>query len=188
MTYEAISVKNPELSLIESAKQGDDTAFSRLMETHMDRVYAVALRIVKDPAEAEDVTQEVFINVYRKIGSFKGDSAFSTWIYRVTVNRALRHVKKLGRWVSVDDPAKMEQQEDKRPSPEDNAVERQKQDQLRRAIDELPDKQRTVLTLRVEQSLPFKEIARILGRSVGGVKANYFHAVRKVQAAFSGGN
>jgi len=80
----------------------------------------------------------------------------------------------------------MEQTPDPAPSQEDRLVEAQKREQLHQMMEILPDKQRLVLSLRVEQSLPFKEIARILGRSIGGVKANYFHAVRKIQAAVNG--
>lgn len=184
---EAISVNIPESRLIQGAQSGDAEAFNQLMELHMDRVYAIAVKIVKDSSEAEDVTQEVFITVYNKLSGFRGDSSFSTWIYRVTVNRALRHLKKLKRSKPADDVSIFDSQVDHRPSPEDTAVEREKSQLLRDAMDRLPEKQRTVLSLRVEHALPFKEIASIMGRSVGGVKANYFHAVKKIQSAFSKG-
>jgi len=176
-----------EIQLIEQAREGSDTAFNALMEQHMDRVYAVALRIVRDPAEAEDVTQEVFVAVFRKLSAFRGDARFSTWLYRIAVNKALRHLKKRRRWSPGPDPTEMENAVDPAPSQEDRMVEEQKREKLYELMDSLPDRQRTVLALRVEQSLPFKEIARILGRSIGGVKANYFHAVRKIQAAVNGG-
>ncbi|HPQ41857.1 MAG TPA: sigma-70 family RNA polymerase sigma factor [bacterium] len=185
MTIEA-AVNQNEMQLIERAREGSDDAFDALVEQHMDRVYAVALRIVRQPADAEDVTQEVFITVFQKLDTFRGDANFSTWLYRITVNKALRHIKKRGRWSPATQPELMEQTPDPAPSQEDRLVEAQKREQLHQMMEILPDKQRLVLSLRVEQSLPFKEIARILGRSIGGVKANYFHAVRKIQAAVNG--
>lgn len=93
MALEAM-VKTADFQLVDKAKSGSDEAFEKLMNSHMDRVYGVALRIVQDSAVAEDVTQDVFITVYKQLKSFRGDSAFATWLYRITVNRALRALKK----------------------------------------------------------------------------------------------
>lgn len=187
MTTDTIMAAANEMNLIQRAREGNSDAFNALVEQHMDRVYAVALRIVRNPADAEDVVQEVFVTVFRKLSGFRGESTFSTWLYRITVNKALRCIKKRGRGSPADESELMERAVDPAPSQEDRLMEDQKRDRLYQAMNELPDKQRAVMALRVEQSLPFKEIARILGRSIGGVKANYFHAVRNIQAAINGG-
>src|SRR5215467_10784481 len=82
--------------LVRRAQHGDTDAFSSLFRLHRERVYAVCLRMTRNPAEAEDLTQEAFIQVLRRISLFRGDSAFSTWLYRVAVNTVLMHFRKQG--------------------------------------------------------------------------------------------
>jgi RNA polymerase sigma-70 factor, ECF subfamily len=184
MVCEAM-VNTGEFQLVSQAQAGSGQAFEELMNTYMDQVFGIALRIVRNPALAEDVTQEVFINVYRRLDSFRGDSTFSTWLYRITVNSALRSIKKESRYITADTPGQTDSMKDPDPDPEQNAMAHQEKRKMRDLIEKLPKKQRAVLALRVEKDLSFKEIARIMGRSVGGVKANYFQAVKKLKTAWN---
>src|SRR4028119_1652018 len=83
-----------DFTLAQRASNGDLTAFEEIYSRHHRRVYSVCLRMLQNPTEAEDLTQEVFIQLYRKIGSFRGDSAFTTWLHRLTVNQVLMHFRK----------------------------------------------------------------------------------------------
>ena len=85
-----------EAEAIESAKNGDAEAFSKLYALHKRRVYTLCLRMLGNVSEAEDMTQEAFLHLFRKIGSFRGESAFSTWLHRLTVNLVLMHLRKKG--------------------------------------------------------------------------------------------
>jgi RNA polymerase sigma-70 factor (ECF subfamily) len=103
-----------EAQAIADAKQGDAAAFEVLYHAHKRRVYSLCLRMIGDPAEAEDLAQEAFLQMFRKIGTFRGDAAFSTWLHRLTVNLVLMRLRKKGLWTtSLDDPGP--DSEDSRP-------------------------------------------------------------------------
>ena len=85
---------NSQRSLVQRAQNGDEQAFATLFQTHRRRVYSLCLLMTKDVAEAEDLTQEAFLQVFRKISSFRGDAAFSTWLYRVAVNTVLMKLRR----------------------------------------------------------------------------------------------
>jgi len=86
-----------EAEAIEQAKEGDAAAFEFLYKAHCRRVYSLCLRMIKNPAEAEDLTQQAFLQLFRKIGTFRGESGFSTWLHRVTVNIVLMHIRRHNR-------------------------------------------------------------------------------------------
>jgi len=141
----------------------------------------MARRIVGSHDEADDVVQEAFVKAYLALGDFRGDSSFFTWLYRITVNLSLNAVRKrqvmnylheselLSRILpSSDDPGRdVEQQET--------------ESALERAVARLPEKQKAVFVMRYYDEMTYEEIGRVLKTSVGGLKANYFHALRKVQ-------
>jgi len=85
-----------DTQLIARAQRGDEAAFAALFEAHKRRVYSLCLRMTGDPAEAEDLSQEAFLQLFRKIGTFRGESAFSTWLHRLVVNVVLMHLRKKG--------------------------------------------------------------------------------------------
>jgi RNA polymerase sigma-70 factor (ECF subfamily) len=151
------------------------------MHRYQERVYWVARRIVGGHEDADDVTQETFVKAYLALGEFRGDSSFFTWLYRIAVNLSLNTIRKrqvlsylheselLGRFLpSHDDPSERVEQEETATL-------------LERAIAQLPEKQRAVFVLRYHDELSYEEIAKILKTSIGGLKANYFHALRKVR-------
>lgn len=176
---------NPELTLVQRAQRGDEEAFSILFQTHRKRVYSVCLLMTKDVAEAEDLTQEAFLQVFRSVGSFRGDSAFSTWLYRVAVNTVLMKLRrrKAPPALSLDEPVSAESpslrrdfgQPDMRLS---GAVDRIA---LRRAIEELPEGCRKIFALHEVQGYQHHEIAELLNCSIGNSKSQLHKAKLKMR-------
>jgi RNA polymerase sigma factor (sigma-70 family) len=169
---------DPEL--IESFRNGDEKAFNLLVARHQERVYWAARRILGSHEDADDLVQEVFLKVYRKIRTFRGNSEFFTWLYRITVNAALNasRKKRVVEFFHIDalhDPAAGEEQD-----PLGLLVREEQQSLFDRAIAGLPAKQKAVFMMRYNDGMKFDRIAETLGRSVGGVKSNYFHALRKI--------
>jgi RNA polymerase sigma-70 factor (ECF subfamily) len=174
-----------ELSLVQRAQNGDDQAFATLFETHKKRVYSVCLLMTKDVAEAEDLTQEAFLQVFRSIGTFRGDSAFSTWLYRVAVNTVLMKLRrrKAPPLLSLDEPVSPESPSLKRDVGKDDlnlsgAVDRIA---LRRAIEELPEGCRTIFNLHEVQGYQHHEIAHLLRCSIGNSKSQLHKAKLKMR-------
>ena len=169
-----------DLQLIESFRNGDEKAFNLLVVRYQERVYWAARRILGSHEDADDMVQEVFLRVYRKLHTFRGSSEFFTWLYRITVNLSLNasRRKKIADFFHIDalhdtQPAEVD-------NPETLLMRREEQSLLDRAVTLLPEKQKAVFTMRYHEGMKFELIASILGRSVGGVKSNYFHALRKI--------
>jgi RNA polymerase sigma-70 factor (ECF subfamily) len=175
------SDKLSEARTIQRAREGDPAAFEYLYRLHSRRVYAVCLRMVGNITEAEDLTQEAFLLLFRKIHTFRGESAFSTWLHRLAVNIVLMHLrKKSPPIVSIEatpDP------EDETASPNidigepdlllEGAVDRIN---LERCIAQLPVGYRSIFVLHDIQGYQHNEIAEILGRSVGDSKSQLHKA------------
>ncbi|HYL80312.1 MAG TPA: sigma-70 family RNA polymerase sigma factor, partial [Candidatus Acidoferrum sp.] len=127
---------------------------------------------------ARDLAQEAFLQAYRSLGSFQQRSSFSTWLYRITMNLCLNHLKFTGRM----DPAEIDGSlADQRPNSLEAVLSDERDRALVAAIQVLPPQQQATLTLRVQQGLSHREIAEVLECSEGTAKANYFHAVRALQ-------
>ena len=156
-----------------ACQAGDRHAFDRLVERHQREIYRLCFRYVNNHEDASDLAQDSFVKAYKAIGRFRGDSAFSTWLYRIAVNTCLnfRAAKRIAQEELSDalaDPGKPVVQ---------NMHERERSEQVRAAVTRLPEKQRATLILKVYHDLTHEEVAAILGSSVGTVKANLFHAV-----------
>lgn len=167
--------------LIELFQNGDESAFNHLVLRYQEKVYWVARRFVNDHDGADDVTQEVFCKVYESLQEFRGESSVYTWLYRITVNIALNSLRrqKIREFFRIDEMFEMKDEDAVAP---DEALERQEQKALiEEAIAKLPEKQKAVFVLRYCEELPYEEISKVLKTSVGGLKANYFHAVKKIQ-------
>jgi RNA polymerase sigma-70 factor (ECF subfamily) len=179
MSVHAIARLNPEPNLIHQARNGDANAFAVLYETHRPRIQAVCLRMTNNVTEAEDLAQDAFIYVFRKISTFRGDSAFSTWIHRITVNTVLMHFRRKGkRQVSLDHP---HPQDSDRPKPEYGRVDERlaacaDRQALVRAIKELSPGYRTIFILHEVKGYEHKEIARRLHCSIGNSKSQLHKA------------
>ncbi len=170
-----------DLDLVDEVRNGRREAFTELMRRYQQRVYWVARRIVGTHEDADDVAQETFIRAYQALGDFRGDSSFYTWLYRIVMNLSLNAVRKhqlagylrqselLSRLIPVPDNQSTEIEY------------RETEQRLQHAIDALPEKQKAVFVLRFIEGMQYEDISRVLKTSVGGLKANYHHALRKVQ-------
>jgi RNA polymerase sigma-70 factor (ECF subfamily) len=170
-----------EAEIIHRAQKGDEGMFEQLYRRHSRRVYAVCMRMVKDPAEAEDLTQEAFMLLFRKIHTFRGESAFSTWLHRLAVNRVLMCLRRKSlSAVSLDEP--FDAHETSGPASIDLGCIDQVLEgsldriNLERCIKRLPTGYRTIFLLHDVQGYKHHEIAEILGRSVGDSKSQLHKA------------
>ena len=167
-----------ETELIEQLKQGDEAAFKTIVEQWQDMVYNTILGIVQNETEAEDLAQDVFMKVFEKISSFKGDSKFSTWLYRIATTTALDHLrskkrkKRFGFLQSLSGGAGDEKEEVpdfhhpgvKLDNKERAAV-------LFKAIDSLPENQKTAYTLHKLEGLSYRDVSEVLNTTVSAVES-----------------
>jgi RNA polymerase sigma-70 factor (ECF subfamily) len=166
-------------SLVEACLDGDSASFDVLVERHRRQVYQVCYRFVGNHEDASDLAQDVFIRAYRSLRTFKGKSAFGTWLYRIAVNVCLNRVSGRG---TATEPIEAREYEDRTTEPPEGAVLRhERAATVRAAIARLPKKQRATMILRMYHELPHEQIAAILGSSVGAVKANFFHALANLK-------
>jgi len=156
---------------------GEREAFDRLVQRYQRDVYRLCYRYVNNHHDANDLAQDAFLKAYRAIGRFRGDSSFSTWLYRIAVNTCL-NFRSSRRLDSEELP---EELPDRAPGAADRAQSEETSRVVRRAVAELPEKQRATLILKVYHELTHEEVARILGSSVGTVKANLFHALANLR-------
>jgi RNA polymerase sigma-70 factor, ECF subfamily len=170
-----------EAEAIRRAQAGDSTAFEFLYQLHSRRVYALCLRMVGNPADAEDLTQEAFLQLFRKIGTFRGESAFSTWLHRMTVNVVLMRLRKKSLPTDSLEETLEPDAESSGPKRDvgapdlrlSGAVDRVN---LERSIEKLPPGYRTVFVLHDVQGYEHNEIAGIMGCSVGNSKSQLHKA------------
>jgi RNA polymerase sigma-70 factor, ECF subfamily len=166
-----------ERALVVSARQGDREAFDRLVELHQRNIYGLCLRYTGNHQDASDLAQETFVKAYRSIRAFRGESSFSTWLYRIGVNTCLSH-RSGRRPVS-------EELRDELAAEKDDALaglqQAEEAEIVRAAIRALPEKQRLTLILKLYHDRTHEEIAKALGTSVGTAKANLFHALANLR-------
>lgn len=157
-----IAPKTGEAALIDALRRGDEAAYGQLYRDHSADVFRLARRFVYSEAEAEEVVQEVFIAAFKYIGRFRGESRLKTWLYRITVNRALkRH-----RWWTrrrESGPGPIEFMRASEPSPEHRVGDRQALEHVQQLLEQLDKKKQTVLVLHELEGLNTQEIADILG-------------------------
>jgi RNA polymerase sigma-70 factor (ECF subfamily) len=171
--------------VVKRAQQGDSDAFAALFHAHKARIYSVCLRMTNNAAEAEDLTQDAFLQVFRKIASFRGDSAFSTWLHRIAVNTVLMQFRKKSLCqVSLDQPysngdgAKIRREYGTKDNRLAGCVDRVA---LACAIRELPDGYRTIFLLHEVEGYEHQEIAEMLGCSVGNSKSQLHKAKLRIR-------
>ena len=175
-----------EADAIERAKQGDAQAFQALYDKHKRRVYSLCLRMTANTAEAEDLTQEAFLQLYRKIATFRGESAFSTWLHRLSVNVVLMHLRKKSLpVVSLEETTQGGGEEDapKKDFGADDLALAGSIDRLhlQRAVNDLPPGYRTIFVLHDVQGYEHNEIAAMVGCSVGNSKSQLHKARMKLR-------
>ena len=175
---------NSDLDLVQRAQQGDSDAFASLFHAHKARIYSVCLRMTNNTAEAEDLTQDAFMQVFRKLATFRGDSALSTWLYRIAVNTVLMHFRKKAlRQISLDEPYNQDARQIRREygSKDDRLTGSVDRIALARAIRELPDGYRTIFLLHEVEGYEHQEIAQLLECSVGNSKSQLHKAKLRIR-------
>ena len=173
-----------DLDLVKRAQQGDSDAFASLFYSHKARIYSVCLRMTNNTAEAEDLTQDAFLQVFRKLATFRGDSALSTWLYRIAVNTVLMHFRKKAlRQVSLDEPYNQDAKQVRREygSRDGRLVSSVDRIALARAIKELPVGYRTIFLLHEVEGYEHQEIAELLDCSVGNSKSQLHKAKLRIR-------
>lgn len=168
-----------DMTLVRQAAAGDQRAFERLYRMHVDRIYGLCCRLCNgDRARAEQSTQDAFVRAWEKLGSFRGESRFGTWLHRLTVNVVLGEHRLLKRWVSFDEGVVSDDE-----SAPDGFLAMQQNDEglkmdLQRALSRLPNGARTVLVLHDIEGYQHEEIASLTGIAVGTSKAQLHRARR----------
>lgn len=171
--------------LVKRAQKGDEAATEELYRLHSRRIYSLCIRMVANQAEAEDLTQEIFLHAFRKINTFRGEAAFSTWLYRLGVNIVLMQLRKKSHpEVSLDELTWPNGEATKRAEPADktdharNLVDRLA---LRVALDQLPVGFKRVIVMHDMEGYNHREIAELTGRSVGNSKSQLHKARRRLR-------
>lgn len=178
--------KASEAEAIERAKQGDEAAFETLYSLHKRRVYSLCLRMVSNPAQAEDLAQEAFLQLFRKIGTFRGESAFSTWLHRMTVNVVLMNLRRKGLpLVSLEETLETDEETPRKElgAPDLKLTGSIDRLQLQRAIEKLPPGYKTVFVLHDVEGFEHNEIAEMVGCSIGNSKSQLHKARLKLRDA-----
>ena len=177
-----------ENEIIRSVLRGNVNDFEKLVTAYEKNVYNLALRMVGDPEDAADMTQETFIKAYRALSSFRGDSKFSSWLYRIASNVCLDFLRSRSRHPQVslstvdeDDRATFELP-DMRQNPEEQLMKKLGMEAVRRGLDQLPEQQRQILVLRELGGLSYAELAQTLGLEEGTVKSRIFRARKRLCA------
>ena len=168
-------------ALIIQFQNGDskEGAFTQLLKRHQENVFFQIKKMVLEHADADDIAQAVWIKVWNKLDGFKHESAFSTWLFRIAYNETLNFIAQKKRLTAHHAQKELDHSLE-HPSGHDGLKESTIQIKLERAIAELPEKQRFVFMLRYYDDFDYEKIASITGTTVGGAKANYHQAVKKM--------
>ena len=169
-----------DLNLIKSFIDGDETSFNRLVLKYQQKIYWHARRMTGNHFDAEEVVQEVLMVMYKKLKDFEQRSSIYTWIYRITSTRSINFInrRKVKESFSIDEESFLDLKSEETIT--SNIEAKEKLDKLDKILQKLPAKQREIFILRNFDEMNYEEISSITGKSVGGLKANYFHAFKKV--------
>lgn len=178
-----------DAALVERSQQGDEEAFTQLVQKYQSRVVHLAYSVVRDVEDAVDVAQEAFIKVHRNLKGFRGKSSFYTWLYRVTINLAIDRGRKRKRHPTESLDAIQERSTDaaepvfpdEGPLPREAAADTELSALVDQAIESLPSRHRTVVLLRDVQGLSYQEIAEVVGCSLGTVMSRLHYARQKLK-------
>ena len=176
--------------LVERAQRGDKHAFELLVSKYQRKLARLLSRFIRDSAEVEDVTQEAFIKAYRALPSFRGDSAFYTWLYRIGINTAKNYLVAMGRRAPTTTDIDSEEAEDYEGgdqlrdlnTPENELMSRQVAETVNQSLAGLPEELRTAITLREIEGLSYEDIANIMNCPIGTVRSRIFRAREAIAA------
>jgi len=180
-------MNDPDAGLVSRSREGDKAAFSKLVSSYYEMVYAVCYGVLRNREAARDTAQEAFMKAWREISRFKGDSKFKTWIYRIAMNAAIDAVRRRRPQVSLDatDVSDEEGQapviiSDDRPGPREEASKDELKQMMARAVEQLSPDHRAILVLREWQGLSYEEIAETLELEMGTVMSRIHYAKKKL--------
>lgn len=177
--------KTSEGELLRQARAGDQRAFEELIRMHERRVFSLGLRLTGSPDEAQDIYQEVFLRVFTGLTRFRGHSAFSTWVYRITINVCMTHLEMRRKRGQIEQPTAGPMLEEVGPPQEDTPESRllgsETGARVEEALRALPPQQRLVFTLRHYEGYKLREIARMIGCREGTVKRYLFDATHSLR-------
>lgn len=178
-----------EVKLLDKCMRGDLNSFEILIQTYSKQVYNILYRILGNEEDAKDVSQEVFIKVYKKLHTFHGKSEFFTWLYQITINSAKDFIKRKKVLLSVDDlsDAGHELSDKKGGNPEESFMEVETKDAILKALLELKDEQRVIIVLRDIQGLSYEEISKVLEIGIGTVKSRINRSRMKLRQILTEG-
>ena len=170
--------------LVRRLQKGDDAAFEEFVSTYEKKIYTLALRQIGNAQDAQDITQEVFLRVYRNIGSFRAESRLSTWVYQITMNACIDATRRRARRVEVTPMYTDEDGEEQTPielpdesyAPEKMFEQTSLREQIKEGLEHLSEEHRRILVLRDINGLSYTEIAEVLNLSEGTVKSRLFRA------------
>jgi len=173
--------REEDFNLVKRFVEGDERAFNEIVKKYQKRIYWHARQMLGNHLDADEVTQEVLILMYKKLKSFNFQSNLFTWIYKIVTTRSINQIRKnqIKRFFSIDDEENPLELKSNNDIIEDISN-KEKIEKLNKVLEKLPAKQRQVFIMRNFDDLSYEEISQITGKSVGGLKANYFHALKKV--------
>jgi RNA polymerase sigma-70 factor, ECF subfamily len=185
-----MSDREIDQQLVERVQRGDKAAFDLLVAKYQRKIFRLLSRLVRDPAEVEDVAQEAFIKAYRALPKFRGDSAFYTWLYRIAINTAKNYLVSQGRRAPTSTEADVEEAETfddgdqlrDLNTPDSMLLTKQVADAVNRAIEQLPEDLKTAIVLRELEGLSYEEIAESMGCPIGTVRSRIFRAREAIAA------
>lgn len=179
----SFKMEDAETDLINKLKSGDDHAFNFLLKEYKVKVFNTCINMVQDEADAEDVAQEVFMEVYKSVPKFRGDSSLSTWIYRISVNKSLMHIRKKNRFKVLQPLSSISR--DKEPSnfihPSTQIEQKEQTLALYSAINTLPEQQKAAYVLHNFEDLSYQKVAQVLNKSLSSVESLIFRAKKNLE-------
>jgi len=181
LTKENLNIKSEDSDLISSFLKGNQNAFNFIVRKYQERIYWVTRKMVLNHDDADDITQEVFLKIYNSLKEFRGESQLFTYMYRIAINLSLNHLNKNNKIISRSVNIENTDVSSKYISADEKIDAFEKTKLLEEAIESLPAQQRAVFNMRYYDNLSYDEISILLKKSTGGMKANYFHAIKNIQ-------
>jgi len=176
-------VNHEETQLISRCQQGDQEAFKEIFDRYQKKVYRIAYGVVRHREEALDIVQEVFVKLFHSIKNFKGKSHFYTYLYRMVMNTAIDHSRKMGKQIisSLDEEGSFEPSEEIEKWPEKILLQKELEEKVNGAMGKLPAEQRAAIIFREVEGLSYQEIADAMECSIGTVMSRLHYARKRMQ-------
>ena len=176
-------MNHEETEMISRCQQGDQEALKEIYDKYHKKVYRIAYGVVRQREDALDIVQEVFIKLFRSIKNFQGRSHFYTYLYRMVMNTAIDHTRKLGKKIasSLDEEGSFEPSDGAEKGPERVFLQKELEERVKRAMDKLPAEQKAALIFRDMEGLSYQEMAEAMGCSIGTVMSRLHYGRKRMQ-------